>query len=854
VVHAAFQDSPTLVAVDLTDGAPPLTVVSNPASALSALSAPTGERPRLAGRYEIQALVGAGGMGTVYRVRDLELDEVVALKVMRLELLSTPGILERFRREAKLARRVTHQSVARVFDIGEHEGEKFLTMEYVDGESLSTALARDGAFSLGRAVAVGLAVAGGLASAHAAGVVHRDLKPDNVLLSKEGRVVVTDFGIARALVDACAESAGGGAANTLGGFVGTPAYMAPEQVEGRADVDGRADIYAFGALLYEVFTGRRAWPGEAPLAVATARLISPPPDPRAHRPDLPPACAELVLRCLARSPQDRPASFAEVSAELLLHAGAPRSQGAAPTPVRSASATVASSTPVAVKPPRPADTGRAGAHPAEKTVAVLPFRNAGAPDDDYLAEELTDDLLDALSMTRGLKVRPRGAVIRYRGAEVDPRQIGRELGVQVVVEGSVRRARGSVRISARLVSVADGFQIWAKRFDRPEQDVLSINDEAAAAIGEALTLDGRAPPAREAPSDPVAIDLYLRARHEYRKFWPHHLERAVTLFDQALSVAPDDPLLLAGLSLALARLAFFSGAAGIARARQVAERAVAAAPHLGEAYLALGSVLLQSGDAPGAARALRSAVARAPGLAEAHGALGRILCEAGAVDEGLRRLEAAHALDPDMPLVLPELVRVYALVGRWDRSEEILAGYPVDAAGYWTLRTRTAMWRRDPALIASCLARISADAEGAQFPRLLLEVLHKRPIPGEISPDDRPPRVVDLAEVERDLSALAVASPIQRAESIEQGTSAPDGAVRRHAFVLQLRAEVLCFFGHHAAAIEAVRRCAEVGLVDRFWLERCPLLDEVRKSESFPAILGAVARRTDAILDAYRSA
>jgi serine/threonine-protein kinase len=810
------QDDATLVAIEPAEsGAPTVVAPSAPAG--------SGERHLLAGRYEILALVGAGGMGTVYRARDLELDEVVALKVMRPELLATPGILDRFRREAKLSRRVTHRNVARVFDIGEHAGEKFLTMEFVEGESLSAALARDGAFSLGRAVAVATAVAEGLGGAHAAGVIHRDLKPDNVLIAKDGRVVITDFGIARAVVDALA---GSGPANTMGVFVGTPAYMAPEQVEGRADIDARADVYAFGALLFELLTGHRAWPGDVPLGVATARLLSPPPDPRRHRTDLPASVAELVLRCMARAPHDRPASIGEAAAALSLTGGSfARAHGAAPTPAplhaRPATATVGSPQPPILESARERSPTPKPS-PAEKTVAVLPFRNAGGPEDDFLAQELTDDLIDGLSMTRGLRVRARGAVMRYRGAETDPREIGRELAVQVVVEGSVRRARGSVRVSARLVSVTDGFQIWAKRFDRPEQDVLSINDEAARAIAEALTVDALAGRGREAPSDPAAIDLYLRARHEYRKFWPDDVQRAIGLFDQALAIAPDDPLVLSGLALALARFSFFAGDAGIARARQVAERAVAAAPHLGEAHLALGSVLFQVGEAPSAVRALRRATDRAPGLAEAHVAVGRILCEAASVDEGLRRLATARSLDPDAPLVMPELVRTYALLGRWEEADAILETMARDdGPTYWTLRARAALWRRDRALFEAYLNKLPRDEHSpSRIAYLMLELAQT----GQV-----PPALLDMERVER------------------------TGGVRRQTFVLQISTEVLGFVGRIDQAFGALQRAAELGLSDLLWLERCPLLEALRADRRYDTVHADVTRRTDAILEAYRA-
>src|SRR4051812_34755973 len=263
----------------------------------------------LAGRYEILGLVGVGGMGSVYRVRDLELEEVVALKVLRRDLNLTPDLLDGFKLEVKLARRVTHRNVARVFDIGEHEGERFLTMELIDGEPLSAALAKGGPLPILRGMEIAAGVAAGLAGAHAVGVVHRDLKPDNVLLATDGRVVVTDFGIARALADA-------GGAVKAGDLVGTPAYMSPEQVEGLADIDGRADIYALGTLLYELVTGTRTWPGDSAYSVASARLVSPPPDPRAKRPSLPIPHAEFILRCMARRREDRYASALDVISEI----------------------------------------------------------------------------------------------------------------------------------------------------------------------------------------------------------------------------------------------------------------------------------------------------------------------------------------------------------------------------------------------------------------------------------------------------------------------------------------------------------------------------------------------------------
>ncbi len=255
----------------------------------------------VAGRYEVISLEGTGGMGSVYRARDNELGELVALKVLHRDLVGSPEMLARFRREAKLARRVTHKNVARTYDIGEHGSDRFLTMELVEGEPLRDILAREGRLDLGRALELAAQMADGLAAAHEAGVVHRDLKPENVLVAAGERAVLTDFGISRT-------SAPGDTMLTTGAAMGTPAYMAPEQVEGVVDVDARTDVYAFGTVIFEMLTGRVAWTSTSPYLVATARLTSPPPDPRADRPEISSALAAFVMRCMAR---DREARFVD---------------------------------------------------------------------------------------------------------------------------------------------------------------------------------------------------------------------------------------------------------------------------------------------------------------------------------------------------------------------------------------------------------------------------------------------------------------------------------------------------------------------------------------------------------------
>jgi serine/threonine protein kinase/tetratricopeptide (TPR) repeat protein len=766
--------------------------------------------PQLAfGRYEILGLLGAGGMGSVYRARDTRLDEVVALKVLRRELVDQPGIVARFTQEAKLARKVTHKNVARTFDLGEHEGERFLTMEYVDGESLGGVLSRLGLLPLARTIQIAIAICDGLSAAHAANVVHRDLKPDNVLIAADGRVLITDFGIARAFAQ-------GGAARTSGGFVGTPAYMAPEQVEGASDIGHRADLYALGALLFEMLTGSRAWPGEEPLAVALARLARPTPDPCAVRAEITESLGGVVRKLMARRAEHRFASAEEVAAALR-----------AATPTFETAPTLAETT---GPDPRRAHVQVPMLHATangEKTVAVLPIRNAGPPDDDYVADGLTEDLIDTLSMTRGLRVRPRGVVTRVRSHDRDPRDVGRELDVQAVVEGSVRRAGAAYRVSARVIGVADGFQLWARRFDRPTADLLVVSDEVARSVAEALTAHIGAP-AREAPTDAAAVDLYLRARVALRDGWhsSEEIVRASGLFEEARLRAPADVAILAGCAIARARLAFYGGPdarLSMERAREAAERAVEAAPHLGEGWIALAMVHSNAKDFGAAVRALHEALRASPNLARAHEMLGRILLEVGAVDEGIARLEAALSFDPTTVEPRWDLARGYALRGEWERCDAILA-LPAVRLAERTARAvmigRMAIWRmRKGHALALSLGDVGDDV-----PRLLIE---------------------PYLEIARTRTVTA-----ECRASYEREAGVAGAGTRRYPVVFQFLTEVLLAVEDVDGAADAVARAVAGGLSDLAWMDRCPLLVPLRAAASWAALRADVAERASRVLRA----
>jgi serine/threonine protein kinase/Flp pilus assembly protein TadD len=753
----------------------------------------------IAGRYELIGLVGVGGMGSVYHARDTELDETIALKVLRRELVDAPGMLERFRREVKLARRVTHKNVARTFDIGEHAGERFLTMEFIEGESLGRLLEREGTLSLGRAIEIVSFVCAGLGAAHAASVVHRDLKPDNVLIATDGRIVITDFGVARGGFEASP-------LQTLGLPVGTPAYMSPEQVEGASDIDARTDIYSLGAILYELLAGEIAWGGGSPYAVAAARLTAPPPDVRRKRFDVPDALAEVALRCMARersqrfgSAQDLATALAEIAAEIDPATGRTR------MPRRASSA----------PPPRE----------IEKLVAVLPFGNRGDPEDDYLAEAFTEDLIEMLTATSGLRVTPLGRALGAKAPDADSREMGRMLGVQVVVEGSVRNTGGLLRISARLLSVSDGFQLWMRRFERPLKDLLAVVDEAAGGIADALTVRRTVAP-KESAIDSQALDLYLRARHAYHHTWTSNMQRATSLFEEALKLQPNDPRILSGYALAqMRRLGNEETSEGVAHvALRAAERARAVAPNAGEPLVALAAYHLVMGDYRAAAREVNDALRRAPSLPDVHDLCGRILVEVGRPEEGIAFLERALLLEPRIGRARGDIARVSALLGDWSRVEPLYDVVPSDEneeSGVWFLRARIAMWRGDVEWAARAPDEIP------------LTLPLRVPVEGLC-------RIIVTRAIPDSFGALV--------DSLGKVT----GRVRRRPiFFRQLKAEGLAYVGNEEGSLAAIEEAAALGLIDIVWLDRCPLFDPFRSGRRFVALRVQVAERASRVLEAF---
>jgi serine/threonine-protein kinase len=422
-------------------------------------------------------------------------------------------------------------------------------------------------------------------------------------------VVITDFGVARHLDPNEAR------ATAVGGIVGTPAYMAPEQVEGD-DVDGRTDLYSLGVLLFEAASGRLPFEGRSPLAVAAAKLLHPAPPLASARPDCSPALAELVARALARDRADRFGSATEMLAAL-------EQLRTLPSPELS--------------PPQPPSHR----FKTERRIAVVPLRNAGTDEDAWVAEGLADDLVDSLSLADGIRVRARSPGL---GRDEDLRSYGRRLDVELIIEGSVRRLGDRVRTNLRLVAIDDGFQIWARRFDSTVAELLRIGDEAAQAIADVLA-GARIEARHRATPPPQAVEYYLRAKRAHSMIGGE----AVVLMTQALAIAPDNPNMLAAYALfAAAEVGFNVDAPAsiLERAVAASQRALAEAPELPETHLALAR--LHNGMNEDVLAMQEALLARrlGPGMAEPDDLLGRFLADCDLLSEARRHLERAVWIDP----------------------------------------------------------------------------------------------------------------------------------------------------------------------------------------------------------------
>jgi eukaryotic-like serine/threonine-protein kinase len=510
------------------------------------------------GPYELIERIGEGGMGEVWKARDTRLDRIVALKTFK----DSNGT--RFQQEARAIAALNHPHICQIYDVG----PDYLVMEFIEGQPLR------GPLPLDEALRVAIHIAGALEAAHKRGILHRDLKPANVLVNESGAKLL-DFGLAKLSAKLNSARHEDLTAQTVEGtLLGTAGYMSPEQAQGKA-VDERSDIFSFGAVLYELLSGRQAFPGDSMVDVLMS-VIRDEPEPLDSR------AASIVARCLAKQPAQRFQSVAELGTAL-----------------------------EKLTPAKTADT--------RPSIAVLPFANMSRdPDDAFFSDGLAEEILNVLAHIPGLKVAARTSSFAFRGKEQDIRGIAEALNVRTILEGSVRRAAGRIRVTAQLIDAADGYHLWSERYDREMMDVFAVQDEIAAAIAGQLRVNlTGALPAVPRPRNLAAYEAFLAARHHWVQFTPASMEKSLSCYRRAVAADPEYALAHAGIAeyhTGTAMLAMTNPLQALPAAREAANRCLVLDPALAEGHAWKAHIdLFLDYDWAGSEQGFRRAIELSPG-------------------------------------------------------------------------------------------------------------------------------------------------------------------------------------------------------------------------------------------------
>jgi serine/threonine protein kinase/tetratricopeptide (TPR) repeat protein len=647
----------------------------------------------LQGSYTIERELGRGGMATVYLAQDLRHDRPVALKVL-LPLLAASLGPERFQREIRLAARLQHPHILSVHDSGEAAGQLWFTMPFVEGESLRDRLRRERQLPADAALRIAIEAARGLEYAHQHGVVHRDIKPENILLTRDGSTLVADFGIARALE-------GDEGLTETGLAVGTPAYMSPEQAAGDKSLDARTDQFSLASVLYEMLAGEPPWTGATAQAIAAKRVREPAPSVRVVRPNLPAALDEAIRRALAPVPADRFASLEQFAQALQTAGASSAGSTAASAPTGATSQRTSAPTPGRRR-PVPIAAGslilglliglgvlfgwlrhRDDAPGADnaKRLAVLPFENLGSADHEYFADGVTDEVRGKLTSLPGLQVTARSSSNPYKKSTRSPQEIGRELGVDWLLTGTVRweKAAGGnhVRVSPELIQVSTGSTRWQQPFDAALTDVFQVQADMAGEVAQALDLALGAPQraslAERPTTNAAAYDAFLKGEAESQSAGSAdlpHLRAAIGLYERA--VALDSNFLQAWTQLSRAHsLLYVNGVVsqeGRRRALEAAQHALRLAPSHFQGYQAMGDYYGAILDYPAALQEYEKGLRLAPNQGELLGGAAVAELSVGRWEEALEHFRRAAALDPRSLVVARRLAHCYVRLRRYPEA------------------------------------------------------------------------------------------------------------------------------------------------------------------------------------------
>ena len=595
-------------------------------------------------RYRLLERIGAGGMGEVWKAHDARLDRIVAVKMLlrgALGPLSNDTGRERFRREALTLSRLSHAGIATVFDFDSEGDHDFLVMEFLPGGTLESRL-REAPLPLAQIQSLGAAVADALEDAHRHGVLHRDLKPGNVALTTDGRPKILDFGLARLL----SGDAVTGRLTQEGTVMGSLAYMAPEQLAGEEE-DSRTDVYALGATLFELATGQRPFAKDRPQALMFAIVNTPAPSVRSLRPDATVDFDRLIASCLEKDRERRPASAAAV-AEALRRL--PASDSGDPSP--------------------------ALARGMIRSIAVLPFRNVSQdPQQEYFADAMTEAVISDLARIKALRVISRTSAMKYKGTALSLPEVGRELNVEAILEGSAHLVGERVRLSVRLIAARTDETLWAERYDRQLEDVLDLQSKLAERVAREIALQLTPTEitqlARRHVVNPEAHLEYLKGRHSAWGGSPDGVELGLRHVKRAIELDPD----FAAAWSALADCQIIRATRGMAPPAEAASEAMAAArraleldPSLADAHVSIGVVQMHTGVLQGGIRSLRHAIELNPALALAHNMLARALSSFERHEEALAAAQTSVSLDPLAVMLHTILADVYYFARQYEKA------------------------------------------------------------------------------------------------------------------------------------------------------------------------------------------
>jgi non-specific serine/threonine protein kinase len=555
-------------------------------------------------KYRLVQQLGKGGMGIVYKAMDTKLRRTVALKFLSHDLTSNAEARERFFQEARAAAALDHSNICTVYEVDEFEGQSYIAMAYIEGTNLRTKL-RSGPLSVEEAVNIAIQVAEGLQEAHGKGIVHRDIKPANIMVADNGQAKIVDFGLAKL--------AGQARVTRTGSTLGTVAFMSPEQARGD-EIDHRTDLWSLGATLYQMLTGKRPFQGENEAAVIYGILNEEPKTVHGFRPDTPDNIVTLVSLLLQKDPANRISTSREVVQRLTAK---PRE--------------------------RVVEGGK-------KSIAVLYFENMSSEkENEYFCAGMTEDLIIDLSKIQKLRVIPRSDVLPFRNREVNCRQVGQTLGVQYILEGSVRKGGNKIRITAQLIDARSGFQVWAERYDRLIEDIfeiqMDVSEKIAQALRVSLTESEKQSLAKRPTDDLRAYDFYMRGSDFLLRKTSKTTDAAIQMFEHALSIDPEFSLACLGLAEAYTYNYIFHGGERLwlDKMMQMNEKALSLDPDSIEAQFGIGLVYFMEKRFADATRSLRKVIAIKEDFYTAYYFLGivlGILTDTDASDECFKKCAA----------------------------------------------------------------------------------------------------------------------------------------------------------------------------------------------------------------------